>query len=165
MRWELRTAGLLAGHALRHLLSRMTRPRLRGVAIVGTLLFSCAHGGPAAPVVAPPAQASPDELTLERTACSGACPVYSVTVRRDGRVHYTGVKDVALVGERDWRVEATFLRHLFSEVERSGFLSMGPRYPTEVEELPGLGALVDKLTGCGRFVETDSKKQGGGCVD
>ncbi|MCC6336552.1 MAG: hypothetical protein IT380_21510 [Myxococcales bacterium] len=31
--------------------------------------------------------------------------------------------------------------------------------------LQRLGALVDKLTGCGRFVETDSKKQGGGCVD
>ncbi|MEW5743745.1 MAG: DUF6438 domain-containing protein [Myxococcota bacterium] len=173
------------------------------------LLLACAHpaSSPASPEHAPPTPPDaglsnqPDELTLERTACSGACPVYTLTVRADGQVHFVGRKDVALVGERHWRIDSLYARHLFTEVDRSGFLTLGPRYPTEVEELPGLvltlrragnvhrvqlggagtadlsrdvdaerllqrlGTLVDKLTGCGRYVEADSKKKGAGCVD
>jgi hypothetical protein len=150
---------------------------------------------------APDEDPPPDELTLSRTACSGSCPVYTLTLHRDGRVHFTGVRDVALVGTTDWRMESLYARHLFTEFERSGFLQLGARYPTEVEEFPGLvltlrregvvhrvqlggdgtadldrdveaerllkrlAVTIDKLTGSGRFVETDSKKKGGGCVD
>jgi hypothetical protein len=110
-------------------------------------LAGCAHTpdaappapSPAAPVSTPePAPPPEDELTLERTACSGACPVYTLAIHRDGRVHFVGVRDVAAEGARDWRMEPMYARHLFSEVERSGFLALGPRYPTEVEEFPGL---------------------------
>lgn len=110
---------------------------------LGLTSLGCAHAQsvPAsAPVTTAPAAVAPleDELTLERTACSGACPVYSLAIHRDGRVHFVGVKDVAVMGERDWRLEAVYARHLFGEVERSGFLALQPRYSLEVEEFPGL---------------------------
>ncbi|MFZ5441301.1 MAG: DUF6438 domain-containing protein [Myxococcota bacterium] len=175
------------------------RLRRRNLSLLGALLLAACVRAP--PVVEPPAPPPPDELTLERTACAGSCPVYVLTVQADGHVHFVGVKDVALVGVREWRIEPAFARHLFGELERAGFFELAPRYPTEVEEFPGLvltvrrdgrshrvqlggegtaalardvraeqllkrlATTVDKLTGCGRFVEIDSKRTGGGCTD
>lgn len=169
------------------------------LALLGLLLLGCAH--PPVRMVEPAPPPAPDTLVLERTACSGSCPVYALTLQRNGRVHFVGVKDVALVGQTDWRIEPVFAQHLFGEFERSGFLALSPRYPTEVEEFPGLSLTVtlagrahrvqlggpgtdelardldaerllkrlaltiDKLTASARFVETDSKKKAGGCVD
>lgn len=138
---------------------------------------------------------------LERTACAGSCPVYSLTLEPNGHVRFVGVRDVAQVGERAWRIEPLFARHLLGEFERAGFLALAPRYPTEVEEFPGLvlsftragvthrvqlggegtgelarevkaerllerlATTIDKLTSSARYVETDSKKKNGGCVE
>ncbi len=191
-----------------------TRPRQDEAGVVSrtlalcVFLTACAHAAAppivdAAPVVVRESvpTAVPDELVLERTPCSGSCPVYALTVHRDGHVHFTGVRDVALVGEREWRIDATFARHLISEVERAGLFTFAPRYATEVEEFPGLvlslrragrsgrvqlggegsvesprdldvervlkglAKTIDTLTGAGRFIEKDSKKQGGACTD
>lgn len=107
----------------------MSRPSFL---LLGLLL--CGAPSYAAEPVAP----APDALVLERTACSGSCPVYTLTLHRDGRVHFVGVKDVALVGEKDCRIEAVFAQHLFGQFDRSDFGKLGARYPTEVEEFPGL---------------------------
>lgn len=109
------------------------------------LLLACAHAPPVAPIEPPapapapaPTVIEPDTLTLERTACAGQCPVYTLTILRDGHVHFVGRADVAVEGERDWKIEKAFSAHLFSEFERAGFLTLGARYPTEVEEFPGV---------------------------
>ena len=81
---------------------------------------------------------APDALVLQRTACSGSCPVYTLTLQRNGRVHFVGVNDVALVGETDWKIEPVFAQHLFGEFERSGFLTLPAKVPTEVDEFPGV---------------------------
>lgn len=102
--------------------------------LVGLIIGAAHAAAPGEPAPAP----LPDVLVLERTACSGDCPVYTLTLQRNGRVHFTGVKNVALVGEKDWKIEPLFAQHLFGEFERSGFLKLSPRYPTEVEEFPGV---------------------------
>lgn len=129
----------------------------RAAALLLGFVLGCAHPPAAAPppepvkvVVAPPAL--PDALVLERTACAGSCPVYTLTLQRNGRVHFVGVKDVALVGEADWRIEPVFAQHLFGEFERSGLLKLAARYPTEVEEFPGL-VLTVTLAGAAHRVQ------------
>jgi hypothetical protein len=87
---------------------------------------------------AAPEVPAPDTLVLQRTACSGNCPVYTLSLQRNGRVHFVGLKDVALVGETDWKVEPVFAQHLFGEFERAGFLTLPAKVPTEVEEFPGV---------------------------
>jgi hypothetical protein len=177
------------------------------------LLLSCAHAAPTPapppppapvtpqPAATPPAATPPDSLTLERTACSGSCPVYTLTLQPTGQVHFVGAQDVAAKGERDWRIDALYAKHLFGEFEHAHFDAFAPRYPTEVAEFPGfvltltragvvhrvqlggegtedlerdvdaerllkrLAQTIDKLTASGRFVETDSKKQAGRCVE
>lgn len=96
------------------------------------------------PPTAEPASVSPggpgedDRITLSRTACAGACPVYSLTVFRSGRVAFQGVADTFLVGEKAWRLDAMFVKHLFSEFDKAQLPSLPARVPTEVEEFPGL---------------------------
>ena len=101
---------------------------------------------------AAPEAPAPDTLVLQRTACSGSCPVYTLTLQRNGRVHFVGAKDVALVGETDWKIEPVFAQHLFGEFERSGFTSLAPKFPTEVEEFPGV-VLTLTLAGTSHWVQ------------
>ena len=54
-----------------------------------------------APVVVPAGL----ELTFSRSACLGMCPVYTVTVHRDGTVDWTGVENVAVSGKARGRLE------------------------------------------------------------
>ncbi len=116
-------------------------PRTAALLLLAAL--GCAHHSPP-PVAAPPPEpevAPPpaaDALTLRRTACSGHCPVYTLTLTRTGAATFLGEQDVGTPGLQRWRVDPLFAGYLFSELERSGFLGLQPRYPTEVEEFPGL---------------------------
>ena len=38
------------------------------------------------------------EVTLERTGCFGTCPIYRVTLRRDGTLIYEGIRFVSMLG-------------------------------------------------------------------
>ena len=55
-------------------------------------------------------------ISYETTPCFGTCPVYSFTVRDDGRGHFEGRRFTPVTGERDFRVSAeeygAFARHL-----------------------------------------------------
>lgn len=52
-------------------------------------------------------------VSLERTACFGACPQYSVSLYRDGIVAYEGVRFVKVRGKRMARLtpEEAAARH------------------------------------------------------
>ena len=82
------------------------------------LLAGCWTGGSAPPPepAAPAAQVpSAFEITMERTACFGACPAYRVSIDGDGRVRWTGIEHVVAVGER----RATVPRKRVAELERA----------------------------------------------
>lgn len=122
----------------------VSRTRAELVAAACALaLAACAPKAPPAPVAVPAPAATPatppeDHITLSRTACSGSCPVYTLTVYRSGRVHFRGVADTFLVGEKEWRIDAMFARHLFGEFEKANLAALEPKLPTEVEEFPGV---------------------------
>ena len=46
-------------------------------------------------------------IRLERTACFGECPVYSVAIDGDGNVVYEGAKFVRVVGRQTDRIPAS----------------------------------------------------------
>jgi hypothetical protein len=81
-------------------------------------------------------------LTLERTACFGACPVYRLSVSRDGKISYEGKAHVRHLGPASATIPRERLDSLLSELERAGYFSFSGRY------LPGDPA-------CGRY-STDS---------
>jgi hypothetical protein len=64
-------------------------------------------------------------LSLERTACYGPCPVYSVTLYNDGRVVYRGTSFVKTVGAATAQAEPSSIATLRRELRRSGVMSLG----------------------------------------
>jgi hypothetical protein len=52
------------------------------------------------------------EITLERTPCYGTCPVYVLTLRRDGSAEYRGYMFVERMGQFRGRVEPGAFTHL-----------------------------------------------------
>ena len=75
-----------------------------------------------------PDAAQIDSITLARTACLGSCPVYSVTVRRDGTVTYKGEYFVKAKGRRSRRISASMFQQLADEFCKSGFFGFEDQY-------------------------------------
>ena len=78
------------------------------------------------------AQAVPDDFAvkLERTACFGECPVYSVTVDAGGNVTYDGKRFVRVEGRQTDRIPASRAARLLATAERIGFFELRDRYRT-----------------------------------
>jgi hypothetical protein len=69
------------------------------------LLAACWTGS--APATEPPANRADEpavpsafEITMERTACFGTCPIYTVSIDGDGRVRWHGEQYVVAIGDR-----------------------------------------------------------------
>ena len=67
-------------------------------------------------------------VTLERKPCFGGCPVYRISVSREGIVSYEGQAGVRRVGAASRRIRPEQVKALVSELERAGFFSLAPRY-------------------------------------
>jgi hypothetical protein len=77
-----------------------------------------------------PQTAMPADLMigLERTACPGACPDYSLFVHSDGKIVYEGRHYVAVKGRREGHISKAQVRQLFNEFCKIGYFSLKDRY-------------------------------------
>jgi hypothetical protein len=67
-------------------------------------------------------------ITLERTACFGGCPVYTISVSPAGEVQYEGKAHVKKVGTATGKVPPQRVDGLLSELERGGYFTFADRY-------------------------------------
>ena len=81
-------------------------------------------------------------ITLERTACFGSCPVYTISVSPSGDVQYEGKAHVRQLGAATGRVPRERVDSLLSELDRGGYFTFAERY-------------TSPEPACGRYV-TDS---------
>ncbi|HJX03290.1 MAG TPA: DUF6438 domain-containing protein [Dehalococcoidia bacterium] len=65
---------------------------------------------------------------LERTACFGACPVYSLTIFGNGSVVYEGKEHVRIKGTRETTISTEAVSQLVAEFEKAGYFSMNDSY-------------------------------------
>jgi Domain of unknown function (DUF6438) len=106
--------------------------------ILGIIVMACV----AACVVVPPPSGGPGGgreplATLERTACFGFCPIYKVTIFRDGVVVYEGVKFVKTVGTAIGRLNARQLDRLRALFEQNDYFQLADSYQSlGVTDLP-----------------------------
>jgi len=76
------------------------------------------------------------KIQLSRTACYGTCPVYSVTIRGDGSVHFSGQRYVLIPGEHDAHIDPAAVRDLVRQFEAANFFAAGDRYVATVTDNP-----------------------------
>ena len=90
----------------------------------------------AAPATATQPAGGPVEITLQRTTCFGTCPEYTVTLKDDGTVVYSGRQFVKTPGEHTWKIEAAAVRALAREMEKEGFFELQDSYTARVSDNP-----------------------------
>ena len=75
-------------------------------------------------------------IKLDRTACFGACPVYSVTIDARGNVTYDGTRFVRIVGRQTDRIPVSRVAALLETVDRIGFFKLEDKYRQLITDLP-----------------------------
>jgi hypothetical protein len=94
-----------------------------------------AHAGPA--YGEPAVEHIPLVVGLEQTPCFGTCPVYAVSVWRDGRATYEGRAHVTQIGTREHSVSASTLLALDEAIERAQVDTLATSYEQRfVTDLP-----------------------------
>ena len=101
--------------------------------LVIVVVASGCGGGNRQETVTPPPTPTTNNLTdlvitLERTACFGACPVYQLIVYGDGTVVYEGTEFVRVIGIRTTVISQEKVRQLVSEFEGINYFALSDSY-------------------------------------
>lgn len=70
-------------------------------------------------------------ISMHRTACFGACPVYKVSINQRGEVTFVGQRFVADPGKHTGKVPPAKFQALVSRVKQIGFFRMQDQYRTK----------------------------------
>ena len=85
-----------------------------------------------------PSDLSDLEIYMEKTACEGPCPVYSVAIAGDGAVRYSGKTCVNVVGEQDDQMAPVQVQELVDTFYQNDFFSLEDVYAEDIEDIPSL---------------------------
>ena len=100
--------------------------------LLGLLLACGGNPAPPAPETNGESVGQGDAITLYRSPCYAACPVYSVRVTSGGQVTYDGRSRVARLGSATAQIPQTRLDALLHELEAAGYFLFADRYrPSE----------------------------------
>jgi hypothetical protein len=105
---------------------------MRATLRLGTFVAFVASSSPTA---ATQNEAIPADLLikLERTACFGTCPVYSVTIDAKGAVVFEGTKSVGSPGRHTDNVSVAAV---LATARRIGFFDLNDSYRAPIMDLP-----------------------------
>jgi hypothetical protein len=67
-------------------------------------------------------------ISLERSGCSGPCPVYKLTIYGSGKVVYKGDKFVKVVGERTTSIEKEKIEKFLVDFEKINYFGLEDKY-------------------------------------
>lgn len=90
--------------------------------------------------------ASDFELTIERGACFGFCPVYSATVDAAGNVEYKGIDFVNTKGSVKYQIAASEVQKLIEAVKKIKFFDLRGSYVDPyITDIPSMEITVTAL--------------------
>jgi hypothetical protein len=105
----------------------VTRSFLAGLSMA---LASCVSRPAAAPAVrsGESVVASGPVVAVQRTACFGACPVYTISASASGKVTYEGKANVRHIGTATGQISEKQIASLLREMEDAGYFTFADRY-------------------------------------
>ena len=84
-------------------------------------------------------------ITLERTACFGACPMYTLSIFEDGTVVYEGENFVTVEGEQITQIEPETVELMLQAFEDAGYFEWDEAYDSRtISDLPTMITSVTK---------------------
>ena len=95
-------------------------------------------------------------VLMQRIACFGECPIYTIRVSADGSVEFKGVQFVAAKGKRKSRIPKAEAAVLFRRLTEVGFFNLQESY---VHKADGCGDTWTDLPSAVITVELDGRKK------
>lgn len=83
-------------------------------------------------------------IMLERTACHGMCPIYRVTIFKDGTVNYSGDSFVEVAGEQTSMIEPETVQQMIDAFQNAGYFEWDDAYDTET--VSDLASVITSVT-------------------
>lgn len=83
------------------------------------------------------------KISLERTPCFGACPIYKVTLNPDGTVVYEGKRFVEKIGKYEARVNADDVQRINDIVNKLEFWKLKGKYTAQITDMPSAIVTVE----------------------
>lgn len=75
-------------------------------------------------------------ITMEKGACYGTCPVYSITISGTGKAEYEGRQFVDRVGTYEKQLNPREISQLFNAFECANFFDFQSEYTADISDLP-----------------------------
>ena len=78
-------------------------------------------------------------VSLQRTACFGKCPVFTINILKDGKATYSGVAHVKKRGQYVAVADSDFIKKIQKRAKEINFLKMSDKYPKgdiEITDIP-----------------------------
>jgi len=83
-------------------------------------------------------------ISLNKTACFGECPVYSVQFFKDGSVIYEGIENVEKIGKYRGELDVTKVNEIIVTASEMGYFDLDFRYDNEhVTDMPSATTYID----------------------
>jgi len=76
------------------------------------------------------------KIGLQRTACFGRCPVYTVEIGADGTVRFKGRAFVALTGRHEAKIPVAAVRGLYDAFAKADFFWTFDKYTSRITDQP-----------------------------
>ncbi len=101
-------------------------------------------------MTSPDKKADDNVLTFQRTACFGQCPVYKLTIARDGNMTYEGIRNVKRMGLYTAMLNPDEQKELIARMNNSKFFSLQESYPAKKEMITDLPNAITTYSWSGR---------------
>lgn len=83
-------------------------------------------------------------ITLERTACHGVCPIYTLTILEDGTVIYKGENFVTVTGEQTFEIDPETVGAMVEAFADAGYFDWDAAYTTQT--VSDLSTIITSVT-------------------
>jgi hypothetical protein len=70
-------------------------------------------------------------ITMRRPWCFGTCPIYSLEIFQDGKLHYNGEKFVAVIGPQEGRIPPAAVKALIESFYKIDYFDLKDVYETQ----------------------------------
>lgn len=88
-----------------------------------------------------------ESVMIRRTTCFGRCPDYSIEIRKDGLVRYTGYRFTELTGIYERQMDVAKVQALLSECRQYRIDTCQAEYRVLASDLPGLNYTLQLSSG------------------
>jgi Domain of unknown function (DUF6438) len=109
--------------------------------VLALALTACSVVAPQpTPTPSPAPTPTPDyssvQITLERTACFGFCPIYTLTIHGDGLVEYEGTEHVSVKGHQTTQLTQAQVAEVVAAFQQADYFNLKENYTASVTDIP-----------------------------